>query len=138
MPMLTAILFLHEHILKRIVPYYKIKAEALAAARHFVECFQLTMAQEELNRNDMLSLHWDTEKQTIKCDVNTVGVIKVERKNGEIYLIIQDGSTRVRMQKDTFTTLCEYKESIEFLMSFLEANAFFPHRGQNLIKPNKC
>lgn len=136
--MLTAIWFLHEHILKRIIPYYKIKAEALEAARHFVECIQLTMAQEELNRNDMLSLHWDTEKQTIKCEVNAFGVIKLERKNGEIYLIIHDGSTRVRMQKDTFTMLCEYKESIEFLMSFLEANAFFPHHGQNLVKAKNC
>ena len=134
MLILTAILFLHEHILKRIFPYYKIKAEALEAARHFVECFHLTMAQAELNRNDMLSLSWDTEKHTIKCDVSPFGVIKLERKNNEIWLIIQDGNTRIKMQKDTFSMLCEYKESIEYLISFLEANAFSPHHGQNIIK----
>lgn len=123
---LTSIFFLHEHI----ITYYKVKAEALEAARHFEECFHRTMAQAELNRNDRLSLHWDTEKQTIKCDVNAFGVIKLERKNNEIWLIIQDGNIRLKMQKDTFNTLCEYKESIEYLISFLEANTFSPHHGQ--------
>ena len=80
MLILTSIFFLHEHILKRIITYYKIKAEALEAARHFEEYFHRTMVQAELNRNDRLSLHLDTEKQTIKCDVNAFGVIKLERK----------------------------------------------------------
>ena len=135
--MLTAIWFLHEHILKRIIPYYKFKAEALEAARYFVEWFQHRMAQEQLNTNDMVSINWDTERQAIKCDINGFGAIKIERKNGEIYLIIQDGSTRVRMQKDTFVMLCSYKESIEYLMSFLEANAYTAHHQQNQLKANR-
>ena len=96
------------------------------------------MAQEELNRNDMLSLHWDTEKQTIKCDISTFGPIKLERKYGKISLINQDGNTRIRMQKDTFVMLYAYKESIEFLISFLEANAFFSPHGQSHVKTRKC
>ena len=41
MQILTSIFFLHEHI----ITYYKIKDEALEAARHFEECFHRTMAQ---------------------------------------------------------------------------------------------
>ena len=57
--MLTAIVLFHEYIFKTFVPLYKIKAEALEAARHFVECFQETMEQEELNRIGLMSLQWN-------------------------------------------------------------------------------
>ena len=134
MPILTAILLLHEYILKSFFPYYKIKAEALEAARHFVESFQRIMAQEELNRNDLLSLQWNTTTDTIKCDINAFGVIKFERKNGEIFLSIQNGNGRIRMHKNTFNLLCEYKESILYLISFLEANSLNIHHGQSMVK----
>ena len=86
--MLTAVLFLHEYILKRIIPYNEIEAEAVEAARHSVGCFfffffffylKKKMGQEDLNRNDMLSLQWNTENQTTKCDINTFSVIKLEQ-----------------------------------------------------------
>ena len=82
------------------------------------------MAQEELNRNDLLSLQWNVAGDNIKCEINSFGVIKLERKNGEINLIIQDANSRLRMSKDTFKLLCEYKESILYLIAFLEAKAF--------------
>ena len=129
MPFLSSILFLHEIILKTFFPRYKLKAEALEAARHFVECYQETMAQEELNRNDLLSLQWNVAGDNIKCEINSFGVIKLERKNGEINLIIQDANSRLRMSKDTFKLLCEYKESILYLIAFLEANAFTQHQN---------
>lgn len=132
MPMLTAILLLHEYILKSFVPYYKIKAEALEAARRFVESFNHSMAQQELNRNDLLSLQWNTAADTIKCEISAFGIIKFERRNGEIYLGFQDGNGRIRMHKNTFHLLCEYKESILYLMSFLEANSFTKYHGQGV------
>lgn len=131
---MVPIFLLHEYILKTFFPRYKLKAEALEAARHFVECFQDRMAQEELNKNDMLSLNWDTAKDAIKCDISAFGTIKLERKRGEIFLIVQDGSTRIRMHKDTFAMLCQYKESIQYLISFLEANAFKADHGQGLVQ----
>ena len=60
MPLLLAAVLLHEYILKTCLPRYKLKAEALEAANHLVESFFRTMAQEELNRNDTVSLIWDT------------------------------------------------------------------------------
>ena len=135
MSLLTAILFLHEIVLKTFFPRYRVKAEALEAARHFVVCFEKTMAQEELNRNDLLSLQWNVSGDNIKCEINSFGVIKLERKNGEINLIIQDANSRLRMSKDTFKLLCEYKESILYLISFLEANAFVQRQnGQCLAQ----
>lgn len=136
MPMITSILFLHEIILKTFFPRYKIKAEALEAANHFVECFQATMAQEELNRNDLslnknelLSLQWNVSSSNIRCEINAFGTIKLERKNGDTFVIIQDANSRLRMSKDTFKLLSEYKESILYLISFLEANAFVQHQN---------
>ena len=135
MPFITAVLFLHEVILKTFFPRYRLKAEALEASRHFVECFEKNMAQEELNRNDLLSLQWNVSGDNIKCEINSFGVIKLERKNGDITLIIQDANSRLRMTKDTFKLLCEYKESILYLISFLEANAFVQHQnGQCLAQ----
>ena len=82
------------------------KAEALEAARHFVECDLHTMAQEQLNTKDMMSLNLDTAKDTIKCEISAFGTIKLERKNGEIFLNVQDGNTRIRIHKDSFRILC--------------------------------
>ena len=48
MPLLLAVVLLHEYILKTFVPQYKLQAEAFEVANHFVECWFLTMAQEEM------------------------------------------------------------------------------------------
>ena len=53
MPLLLAVVLLHEYILKTFLPRYKLKAEAFEASNHFVECWFRKMAQEELNRNDI-------------------------------------------------------------------------------------
>ena len=132
MPLLLAAFLLHEHLFKTCFPRYKLKAEALEAANRFVHCF--AMAQEELNRNDMMSLSWDTAKDSIKCEISAFTTIKIERKQGEIYLCLQDGNSRVRIHKDTFTKLFQYKESIQYLISFLEANTFCLHHGQGLAE----
>ena len=136
MPLLLAAVLLHEYILKTCLPRYKLKAEALEAANHFVESFFRTRAQEELNRNDMVSLIWDTANDNIKCEISVFGSIKLERKRGgDIFMCIQDGNSRVRIHKDTFTKLYQYKESIQYLISFLEANAFsVQHDGQGLAE----
>lgn len=127
--LLTAILVLHEVVLKTFFPRYRLKSETLEASRHFVECFENNMAQEELNRNDLLSLQWNVSDDNIKCEINRSGLIKLERTNGEINLIIQDVNSPLRMSKDTFKLLCEYKERILYLISFLEANAFVHHQN---------
>ena len=58
------------------------------------------MAQEVLNRNDMVSLIWDTANDNIKYKINAFGTIKLERKNGgKIFLCLQDGKSRVRMHR---------------------------------------
>ena len=134
MALLLATFLLHEYIFKLFFPRYRLKAEAIEAARHFVECYLHTMAQEQLNTNDMMSLNWDTAKDTIKCEISAFGIIKLERKNGEIFLNVQDGNTRIRIHKDSFRILCQYKESIEYLMSFLESNAFSIQHGQSLVQ----
>ena len=131
MPVLLAVVLLH-NIFKLFFPRYKLKAEALEASRHFVDSLLYTLAQEQVNRNDMVSLNWDTANNVIKCDISAFGTIKVERKNGEIFLVIQDGNARVRIYKDTFIKIYQFKESIQYLMSFLEANAFSVHHGQGL------
>ena len=92
------------------------------------------MAQEELNRNDIVSLIWDTANDNIKYEINAFGTIKLERKNGgEIFLCLQDGNSRVRIHKDTFTKLYRYKESV-YLIAFLEANAFSVQHGQGMAE----
>lgn len=132
MPVLTAVVLLHEYILKVFLPRYKLKAEALEASRHLVDSLLYTMAQEQVKRNDTESLTWDTANNLIKYDISALGTIKIERKNGELFLVIQDGNARVRIHKDTFLKLYQFKESIEYLMSFLEANAICVHHGQGL------
>ena len=87
------------------------------------------MAQEEVNRTDIMSLNWDTTNDVIKCEISAFGTIKLERKNGDIFLLVLDGSTRIRIHKETFIKLYQYKESTQYLMSFLEANAFTLHYG---------
>lgn len=134
MPLLSAVYIFHEYILKPFLPRYRVKAEALEAARHFVDCFSHIMAQEQLNSNEMLSLNWDTAKDAIKCEVSPFATIKLERKNSDIFITVQDGNTRLRMHKNTFVMLCQYKESIQYLMSFLEANAFSEHHGHGLVQ----
>ena len=136
MPLLLAAVLLHEYILKTYLPRYKLKAEALEAANHFVESFFRAMAQEELNKNDMVSLIWDTANNNIKCKINAFGSIKLERKRGgDIFLCLQDANSRVRIHKDTFTKLYQYKESIQYMISFLEANAFsVQHGGQGVVE----
>ena len=42
----------------------------------------LQLSQEELNRNDMMSLIWDTGNDNIKCQISAFGSIKLERKKG--------------------------------------------------------
>ena len=109
----------------------------MEAARHFVEIFKHNMAQEELNRNDLLSLQWNTAADTIRCEISAFGIIKFERRNGEVYLSLQDGNGRIRMHKNTFHLLCEYKESILYLMSFLEANSFTKHHGHGVVEESQ-
>ena len=88
------------------------------------------MTQEELNRSDMMSLVWDTANDNIKCEISAFGSIKLERKKGgEIFLCLQDGNSRVRIHK-----LYQYKESIQHLISFIEANAFCGQHGQGLAE----
>ena len=81
----------------------------------------------------MMYLIWDTANDNIKCEISAFGSIKLERKKGvEIFLCLQDGNSRVRIHKDTFTKLHQYNESIQYLISFLEANAFGGQYGQDL------
>lgn len=132
MPVLLTAYLLHEYIFKLFFPRYKIKAEALEAARHFVDSVLHTMAQKQVASNEMESLVWDTSNNLIKCDISAFGTIKIERKNGEVFLVTQDVNGRVRIHKDTFIKLYQFKESIQYLMSFLEANSFSGHHGQCL------
>ncbi len=122
---LTAIVFLHEYIAKTFIPNYKIKSEAREAATRFVHsCFgSILMAQAQLNRSGILSLEWSPAKDTIKCLVNSRCSIKLESKGEDIYLVIQDGNSRIRMHRRTFDTLYEFKESISFLISFIEGHS---------------
>lgn len=129
MSILTAIVLFHEYLAKSFIPYYKIKAEAFEAANHFVESFRERMAQEELDRGGFLSLQWNPNEESIKCDVNVFCSIKIELKDNEIYLIIQDAHSRIRMKKATFDRLYEYKESISYLMSFLAGNSSVQRNG---------
>ena len=105
MPALTAIILFHEYIAKTFIPYYNIKVEALEASNHLVRILQDIMAQEELNRSGMLSLQWNPNRESIKCEINVLCSVKLENKDGEIYLVIQDGNSRIRMRKDTFNIL---------------------------------
>ena len=62
----------------------------------------------------MMSLVWDTANDNIKCEISAFGSIKLERKKGgELSLCLQDGNSCVRIHKDTFTKLYQYKESIQ-------------------------
>lgn len=83
----------------------------------------LDMAQEQLNAGGFHSLQWIPKKKMVKCIVNPFCSIKVENTGDGVFLIIQEGNSRIRMRKDTFNQLYEYKESIQFLMSFLESNS---------------
>ena len=49
------------------------------------------------------------------------------------FLIIQDGNTKIRMKKATFDRLYEYRESISFLISFLEGNSSVQQDGSCLV-----
>ena len=60
------------------------------------------MAQEEINRSDVLSFQWTPGADSIKCKVNAFCSIKVELKDGEIFLIIQDGNSKIRMNSHRF------------------------------------
>lgn len=44
-----------------------------------------------------MSLNWDTTNDVIKCEISAFGTIKLERKNSDIFLLVQDGSTRIQM-----------------------------------------
>ena len=109
----------------------------MEAARHFVEIFKHSMAQEELNRNDLLSLPWNTAADTIRWEISAFGIIKFERRNGEVYLSLQDVNGRIRIHKNTFHLLCEHKENILYLMSFLEANSFTKHHGHGVVEESQ-
>ena len=87
MAILAAIVLFHEYFAKSFIPYYKIKAEA----NSFVESFWETMVQEEINRSGVESLQWTPGADSIKCKVNAFFSIKVELKDCQIFLIIQDG-----------------------------------------------
>ena len=45
-------------------------------------------------------------------------------------LCLQDGNSRVRIHKDTFTKLYQYKKSIQYLISLLDTNVFGGQHGQ--------
>lgn len=82
-PLRLADLFLHEYIFKNCLPRYKLKAESLEASNHVVDCFLRTMAPKELNRNDMVSLIWDTVNDNIKYEISAFDIIRLERKKGK-------------------------------------------------------
>ena len=86
---------------------------------------RMLISYDGTRRNDMMSLIWDTAKDNIKCEISAFGSIKLERKNsGKIFLCLQDGNSRVRIHKDTFTKLYQYKTSIHYLISLLDTNVF--------------
>ena len=101
MPLLLAAVLLHEYILKTCLPRYKLKAEALEAANHFVESFFRAMAQEELNRNDMVSLIWDTANDNIKCEINAFGSIKLEKKG----VVISSCAFKMQIREFEYTRI---------------------------------
>ena len=74
----------------------------------------MLVSYDGTRRNDMMSLIWDTANDNIKCKIGAFGSIKLERKNsGEIFLCLQDGNSRVRILKDTFTKLYQFKKCIQ-------------------------
>ena len=133
MPILTAIILFHEYLAKQFIPYYKIKAKAFEAANLFVESYQERMAQEQVNRSGFLSLQWNPSEECIKCDVDVVCSLKLELKDAKIFLTIQDGHSRIRLRKETFDRMYEYKGSISYLMSFLEGHSSVRRDGQDLV-----
>ena len=87
------------------------------------------MAQSQIdaakidNTGGFQSVHWDPHNCNVKCKVNKFCSIKVEKKDSTIYLVVQEGSSRIRLAKETFDNLYELRESILFLMSFVESNS---------------
>lgn len=80
------------------------------------------MTQAGLTNSGFYSVQWNPNTETIKYNVNAVCSIKVELKNKETYIIVQEGNSKIKLNKHTFNSLFEYKESIDFLISFLEGN----------------
>lgn len=80
------------------------------------------MAQEQVNKQTVSTLDWNPQKGDIKYAVTDCFSFKVECKDGQIYVIIQEGNTRVKLRQQMFDRLREFTESISYLISFVEAN----------------
>lgn len=85
------------------------------------------MAQAQVNaslRDGFRSLQWNPKDCNIKCELNRFCSIKVEKKKDNVFIVMQEAtSPRIKLTMDTFENLCELKESILFLMSFVDVNS---------------
>lgn len=85
------------------------------------------MAQSQLDDHEMCwtlagfkALEWLPQYVVIHCAVDSEHTITLKREGKTTHVFINNGIGGVRLDMDTFNNICDLKESVSLLCSFLE------------------
>ena len=83
---------------------------------------QLHAAQFCLTDEGILGLIYQINKGEITCLLNEQQCLTVKKTKHSTSVILKEGQKRFKISMDVFETLCDLKQSVQFLASFLDGN----------------
>lgn len=101
------------------VPHYKL-VMSMAQAQLHVEAVNFS-----LNECETPKIYFQPKKREITSWINETVSIVVKRTKCSTVVTIRNGNKSLRLQPETFDSLCDLQQSVLLLVSFLEGNFAF-------------
>ena len=82
---------------------------------------QLDALNFSLNEGET-PLYFQPKRREITIWINQTVCVVIKRTKTSTVIILKDGNKTVRLLPETFEILCDFQQSVLFLVSFLEGN----------------
>ena len=94
----------------------------------------MTQAQLNLKKNlnnsmGFENITWSSYTNQIECNIRESFSLIIKKRKKKPVLILRKSSEKVYMDLNQFDLLCDLKESIHFLVAFIEGNSTDEHKN---------
>lgn len=85
------------------------------------------MAEAQLNidfeGSGFERIHWSPTLTQVECMIDSKHVIIVKKTKSETVVVLKKGKLCMKIKMNMFESICDLKESIQLIQSFLEGNS---------------
>lgn len=86
---------------------------------------QLDVVQFCLNTNAIHGVRFYPKKREVTCLISETVSVVVKRTENSTSVVLREGKKCFRLSPNNFDSLCNFQQSVQFLVSFIEGNFSF-------------